>query len=160
MDLKDTKKIIESIEDKLPDHTFIIAQTFERNNRKLHLALTNRLKKACKRGKVWKSKSFLTAFKNGEYGFDEIQSKSQGGSDGIFLLTRDYQPGNEMMKKVFNRFLDKSNSEASTMAKELNINISEFYPVRLVSHHMRLLGVLKKGANDDILILIDYDDTK
>lgn len=32
--------------------------------------------------------------------------------------------------------------------------------VRLVSHHMRLLGVLKRDANEDWLILVDIDDTK
>ncbi|MGD2151587.1 MAG: hypothetical protein PVJ20_14410 [Desulfobacterales bacterium] len=160
MDLKEIKKLIESVESKLSEHTFIIAHAFERNGRVLYVALTNRLKKSCKRGRVWKSKAFLTAFKNAEYGFDESRAKSQGGSDGIFLLTRNYLPKNEMMKKIFDRFLDKQNSEAEVIAKELNINITSLLPVRLVSHHMRLLGVLMKGTTEDTLVLIDYDDTK
>jgi len=160
MDLKEIKKVIESVESKLSEHTFIIAHAFERNGRVLNVALTNRLKKSCKRGRVWKSKAFLTTFKNAEYGFDKNHAKSQGGSDGIFLLTRDYQPKNEMMKKIFDRFLDKPNSEAEAIANELNINMTSLLPVRLVSHHMRLLGVLMKGTTVDTLVLIDYDDTK
>ena len=31
---------------------------------------------------------------------------------------------------------------------------------RLVSHHMRLLGVLSSSATEDWLVLVDYDDTK
>jgi hypothetical protein len=31
--------------------------------------------------------------------------------------------------------------------------------VRLVSHHLRLLGVLWRGADKDTLVLVDYDDT-
>jgi hypothetical protein len=123
MDLKEIKKVIESVEGKLPEHTFIIANSFERNDRVLNVALTNRLKKSCKRGRVWKSKAFLITFKNSEYGFNENRAKSQGGSDGVFLLTRDYQPKNEMMKKIFDRFLDKPNSEAESIANELNINM-------------------------------------
>ncbi len=160
MDLKQIKKVIESSEHMLAEHPFIIVETFERNGRKLHVGLTNRLKKSCTRGRVWKSKAFLTSFKNAEYGFDEIHAKSPGGSDGIFLLTRDYQPKNEMMKKIFNRFLDKSDSEAETIANELNTDLISLLPVRLVSHHMRLLGLLKKGKIEDILVLVDYDDTK
>ena len=160
MDLKEIKKVIESVESKLSEHTFIIAHAFERNGRVLYVALTNRLKKSCKRGRVWKSKAFLTAFKNAEYGFDESRAKSQGGSDGIFLLTRNYLPKNEMMKKIFDRFLGKPDIEAEAIANELNINMTSLLPVRLVSHHMRLLGVLMKGTTVDTLVLIDYDDTK
>jgi hypothetical protein len=160
MDLKEIKRIIESVEDSLPQRIFVIAQTFERNDRLIHVALTNRLKKICKRGRVWKSKAFLTAFKNAEYGFDETHARSQGGSDGIFILTRDYQPENEMMKKIFDRFLDKPQSEANAIAQGLNTPLSELLPVRLVSHHMRLLGLLWQREEEDTLILVDYDNTK
>jgi len=33
-------------------------------------------------------------------------------------------------------------------------------PVRLVSHHLRLLGLLKHDKNEDTLMLVDFDDTK
>lgn len=160
MDLKDIKYKIESIENLLPDKTFVVANTFTRNGRPIKVALTERLKRACKRGRVWKSKAFLTAFKNAEYGFDERHAKSPGGSDGIFILTRDYKPKNAMMKKIFDRFLDKDDNEVNTIIDELKTKRESLIPVRLVSHHMRLLGVLTRNKNEDVLVLIDYDDTK
>ncbi|MCP4130903.1 MAG: hypothetical protein GY754_07960 [bacterium] len=160
MELKQLKEIIETVEAILPEQVFVVVHTFERNGRELHVALTNRLKKACKRGRVWKSKEFLTALKNAEYGFDENHARSPGGSDGIFFLTRDYEPKNEMMKKMFDRFLDKPRSEAETIAGELGAHMSSLLPVRLVSHHMRLLGLLLRGAGEDTLVLVDYDNTK
>jgi hypothetical protein len=33
-------------------------------------------------------------------------------------------------------------------------------PVRVVSHHMLLLGLLFKNDRGDALVLVDYDDTK
>ena len=32
--------------------------------------------------------------------------------------------------------------------------------MRVVSHHMRLLGVLYRTTSEDWLVLVDYDDTK
>lgn len=160
MDLKDIKYKIESIENLLSENTFVVAYTFTRNKRHLQVALTEKLKKACKRGRVWKSKAFLTALKNAEYGFDEKHAKSPGGSDGIFILTREYKPKNAMMKKIFDRFLDKTDNEVNAIINELKTKRESLIPVRLVSHHMRLLGVLTRTKNEDVLVLIDYDDTK
>ncbi len=42
----------------------------------------------------------------------------------------------------------------------MRINKSDLIPVRLVSHHLRLLGVLKHDEKSDTLVLVDYDDTK
>lgn len=160
MDLTEAKTILESIEPELQNQPFVIAHTFERNGRKLHLGITERLRRIAKRGRIWKSSAFLTALKNAEYGFDESHARSGGGSDGIFLLDRNFKPRNEMMRKIFDQYIDKAEVEIAEIARLLNTNADDFRAVRLVSHHLRLLGILHQGSFDDWIILVDYDDTK
>lgn len=116
-----------------------------------------RLKKRALKNRVWKSKSMLKALKNAAYGFDEKQARSRGGTDGIFLLDRHFIPKNEMMKKLFEGFLDQPNSEVMDIATVLSVEPSVFLPVRLVSHDLRLLGVLYRAEKEDWLILVDCD---
>ena len=160
MNLSEAKIILEAVESKLSDEPFIVAHTFERNDRKLHLGVTERLRRIAKRGRVWKSSAFLTALKNAEYGFDETHARSSGGSDGIFLIDRSFSPRNEMMRKIFDKFLDKADAEVAEIARQLKTNAENFRAVRLVSHHLRLLGLLYQDASDDWIVLVDYDDTK
>jgi hypothetical protein len=160
MNLSEAKTMIETVEPKLKDEPFVIAYTFERNDRKLHLGITERLRRNAKRGRVWKSSAFLTALKNAEYGFDETHARTLGGSDGIFLLDRNFTPRNEMMRKIFDKFLDKADDEVSEIARRLNASAENFRAVRLVSHHLRLLGLLHQDDSGDWIILVDYDDTK
>jgi len=35
--------------------------------------------------------------------------------------------------------------------------LDQIVPVRLVSHHLRLLGLLQRGPQRDLLVLVDYD---
>lgn len=160
MTLEQARVAVDAVEDCLSNHVYAVAHTFERNGRRLNLAVTERLPNACRKGRIWKSKPFLTAFKNGERGFDPIRAHSPGGSDGIFVLTRNHRPANAMMTKIFTRFLDKPGSEAMDIIKGLGTTPDDVVPVRLVSHHMRLLGLLHKGDNEDTLVLVDYDDSK
>ena len=62
-----------------------------------------------------------------------------------------------MMTKVFDRFLDSPKSGAEDLAVALNVPRESLLPVRLVSHHMRLLGVLVRHEADDWLVLVDCD---
>jgi hypothetical protein len=160
MNLDEAKEVVETAEPRLSAEIYVVAHSFERGGRKMHVALTDRLKRACKRGRVWKSKEFLTCFKNAAYGFDPSHARSSGGADGIFILTRDHRPRNEMMRKLFDRFLDKPESEARRIADAFGNETVELIPVRLVSHHMRLIGLLKRAKTEDTLVLVDYDDTK
>lgn len=160
MDLEEAKVAVEGAERDLGNQVYVVAHTFERNGRKLHLAITERLQKACLKGRVWKSKAFLTAFKNGERGFDPAHAHSPGGSDGIFVLTREHRPQNAMMKKLFDQFLDRPQSGAAAILRALGTHADDVVPVRLVSHHMRLLGLLQRRSGEDSLVLVDYDDTK
>ncbi len=150
--------MLEAVEPKLKDEPFVIAHTFDRNGRKLNLCLTDRLRRIAKRGRVWKSPAFLTALKNAEYGFDESSARSLGGSDGIFLLDRSFKPKNQMMRKIFDQFFDKETDEVAEIKRSLNAE--GFRAVRIVSHHLRLLGILHQDVSGDWIVLVDYDDTK
>ena len=160
MTLEEAKLLLENIDPLLTDEPFVVANTFERNSKKLKLCLTERLRRKAKRGRVWKTNHFLTAIKNAEYGFDETKARSRGGSDGIFLLDRNFTPPNEMMRKIFAQYLDKELENVEAIAKKLNTNSENFRAVRLVSHHLRLIGILHQEKDTDWLILVDYDDTK
>ena len=159
MKLSEAKEAIEAVEYQLADNVFCEVCRFERDAKTLVVCITDRLKKQARKGRVWKSKAFLTAFKNASYGFNEEHQRSKGGYDGIFLLDRDFKPRNEMMKKLF-KYIDKTDSGIANIAKELNVKADSLLPVRLVSHHMRLLGVISRKKDHDTLVLVDYDDTK
>ena len=46
------------------------------------------------------------------------------------------------------------------VAKALGTEVDQLQAARLVSHHLRLLGVLWQDSGADWLVLVDYDDTK
>ena len=157
LDLAEIKRKVKELEPLLPQAPWQVLHTFERNGRFLALALTERLRKAAHKAGLWNSKEMATTLKNAAYGLEPEQTRSAGGRDGIYRVDRDYRPENEMMRKLFGRFLDKA--EGDSLATELGTPKSELLPVRLVSHHMRLLGVLRKGADSDLLVLVDCDNT-
>jgi hypothetical protein len=157
VELTEAKDRLKAIESALADAPFVAFHAFEREGRVLHVALTERLRKAARKEGVWKSREMCASLKNAAYGFQESQARSTGGRDGIFLLDRSFRPANEMMHKLFDRFLDKSNSGAEELAAALGTPLEELLPVRLVSHHLRLLGVLARGETEDWLVLVDCD---
>lgn len=158
--LDEAKACVEAVEDRLDAEPFVVACTFEREGHGIAVALTEHLRRSCRRDRVWKSKAFLTALKNAAYGFDLARPASPGGRDGIYMLDREHRPPNEMMRKLFDRFLDRPEGGATELAAALGCELAALLPVRLVSHHMRLLGVLRRGDACDLLVLVDYDDTK
>ena len=160
MHLEEAKTKLAAIEDELAGKAFVVFHVFERNGRLLCVALTERLRKKAKKARVWKSPHFLTALKNAEYGFDEHHARSAGGADGIFLLDREHRPANEMMHKIFDQFLDKPAGGADEIADQLQFPVENLLAAQLVSHHLRLLGVIAQKADADWLVLVDFDDTK
>lgn len=157
MELSEVYSKLQQIEADLPLSAFSIFHSFCRNERLINVGITMRLKKRAIKEKVWKSKAMLKALKNAAYGFDEKQARSRGGADGIFLLDRHFTPKNEMMKKLFDGFLEQPNSGVMKIATALDIEPSVLLPVRVVSHHLRLLGVLYRADTEDWLILVDCD---
>src|SRR5438128_1147490 len=107
MDLAALKDRLREIEDDLAAHPWLVLHTFEREGRSLHLAITERLRKRCRKEGIWRSREMLATLKNAAYGFDEHLARSSGGRDGIFVLDRTFRPANEMMRKLFDRYLDK-----------------------------------------------------
>ena len=126
----------------------------------LKVSLTARLRRACRKARVWKSAAMLTALKNARYGLDPARVRSRGGADGIFLLDRSHRPKNAMMKKLFSRFLDRPDPLVAVLAARGACRPEDLIPVRLVSHHLRLLGVVVPGPGCSELVLVDCDDTK
>jgi hypothetical protein len=158
VNLDELKTRLAASEPELGREVFVVVESFARDGRAIHVGVTERLRRLARRGRVWKSPAFLTALKNAAYGFDEARARSLGGADGIFLLDRSFSPRNEMMKKLFDRYLDRPDSGALELARTLGVELARLLPVRLVSHHMRLLGVLHRGEAADTLVLVDYDD--
>ena len=64
-----------------------------------------------------------------------------------------------MMRKMFTAYLDRANSGAEAIAKQLGVSLPDLKPVRLVAHHGRLLGVLSQQQGADWLVLVDWDDS-
>src|SRR5262245_12412724 len=118
MELAEVKDRLKAIEDALDggDVPFVLFHSFDRGARPLHLALTARLRKQAKKEGVWRSREMLATLKNAAYGFDERQARSVGGRDGVFLMDRDFRPANEMMRKLFDRFLDHPAAGAPELA--------------------------------------------
>jgi len=65
-----------------------------------------------------------------------------------------------MMKKLFDQYIDRPNSGIGNVVDQLGTSIDRLIPVRLVSHHMRLLSLLHRQEDKDELVLVDYDNTK
>jgi hypothetical protein len=160
VELEEVKKRLIEIEPLLAEQRQVELAAFERGERTLHLVLTDRLRRIARKHKVWRSTAMLTALKNARYGFSDERARSKGGSDGIFLLDRGFKPENAMMRRMFRGFLDKERSEAGEIASRLGVACSELRAVRLVSHQMRLLGVLARKPDADWLVLVDLDPSK
>ena len=159
MELSALKKRLTDIEAELDSDPMLELCRFETPGGKVVVSITDRLRRSCRRGKVWKSNAMLTALKNAQYGLDRTRPRSRGGADGVFLLDRSFQPANEMMRKLFDRFLDKPDPLVAVLASRLATRAEDLVPVRVVSHHMRLLGILVERVDASQLVLVDYDDT-
>jgi hypothetical protein len=157
MEPEEAKARLKAIEGELPGTPFVTFHTFSRESRSLHVCITERLRKCARKEGVWRGREMLATLKNAAYGFDEGRARSVGGRDGIFLMDRTFRPANEMMRKLFDRFLDKPGSGAAELAAALGVTLADLLPVRLVSHHMRLLGVLVRKGDADWLVLVDCD---
>ena len=157
MELEEAKARLREIEQTLSEAVFVEFHTFERDGRQLRVALTHRLRKCARKEGVWRSRELFATLKNAAYGFDETQARSVSGRDGIFVLDREFRPANAMMMKLFDRYLDKPNSGADELADALEVSLGDLLPVRLVSHHLRLLGVLARKEDADWLVLVDCD---
>ena len=160
MDLSEIGFKLEAAEAELATRQIAVFADFRTPHGDLRVSVTDRLLRRSRKGRVWKSPSMLTALKNGAYGFDPKASRSRGGADGIFSVDRNFKPESAMMTKLFAQFLDKPDPLVDVLAAHLRKPPKEWFTVRLVSHHMRLLGVLVISPAVGHLVLVDYDDAK
>ena len=159
MDIKQLKeRVRKDVEPQLKDRPCVLFDSFEKDGQRLHVYLTERLRKKAVKAKLWLTKELLSALKNGSYGFNREQQRSPGGSDGLFLLDRDFPDRSGMVRQIFDQYLDKPDSGVTEVASELGTSANEL--LRLVSHHLRILGVLKTGEPDDHLVLVDVNNSK
>src|SRR5882724_8263275 len=64
MELAEAKDRLKAIEDALADAPFVQFHAFEREGRTLHVAVTERLRKAARKEGVWRSREMLATLKN------------------------------------------------------------------------------------------------
>lgn len=143
------------IEARLASEPFVALRPAFRDGRALHVVLTQRFHRLARRARLWRSNAMLVTLKNVGYGFDPAQARSLGGRDGIFLLDRAVD--GPMTRKVYGRFLDRPDSGAAELAAYLDAPLDQLQAVRLVSHQLRLLGVLHRKPDADWLAIIDLD---
>jgi hypothetical protein len=141
-----------------------IALLAHNETNKTWVYITEDFVKKCKKGKVWNTPGMLSTLQNCWYGVDVTKMKSPGGKDGIFMINREYKPKNEMQRKIFDQFIDKEGSMFNNACLYFEKDPKDAIAVRIVSHHMRLLGILFRHENNDIfsnhIVLVDYDNSK
>ncbi len=148
------REALVAAEEPLQRGEFVELRRYERDGRSVHLVLTPRFEKLARRARIWRSPGLLTTLKNAGYGFDPARARSLGGRDGIFLLDRGHD--NAMTRKIYERFLDREDAEVQAIAAYLAAGPGELQAVRLVSHHLRLLGLLHRDEAD-WLVIVDLD---
>jgi len=158
MDLAQCKQLLQ--QSQITQNKITLFHNFFTPSGAIDVFLTERLIKRCRKAKVWKSRAMLSTLKNVQYGFCLQNSRSRGGIDGIFRLDRHFKPANSMMKKLFDQFLDKPSPLKEKIQSTFSISSEKWIPVRLVSHHLRLLGVIICLENSQVLVLVDCDCEK
>lgn len=160
MEIEEARKLLEACENYLDKKGVVEFALIDSAERSLQLYLTSIFKKNCKKKRVWKSKAFFITIKNAKYGIDLLNFKSKGGKDGVFIIDRKFTPQNMMQKKIFDQFIDKDNSDYNKIIDKMNFLPNDVNAVRIVSHHMRLLGIHQRVNNIDKIVLVDFDNTK
>jgi len=160
VDLSSEKKRLNDLESELGQQPVSEFAEFPTPYGRFKVSVTERLRQKCKKGRVWKTSGMCTALKNAEYGFDPKSPRSRGGFDGIFSVDRNYRPKNSMIKKLYDQFLDKPDPLVEELEIVLGESSDKWVAARLVSHHMRLLGVISVGVQRSHMVLVDYDKEK
>jgi len=154
-ELATLQEALDAAEERLATEAFAELPAIDRDGRAIHVVLTRRFYKLARRARVWRGRALAITLKNAGYGFDPIRARSLGGRDGVFLLDRGHD--NAMTRKLYDRFLDRPDSDAAEVAAFLSTTVAELQAIRIVSHHMRLLGVMHRGAAGDWLVVVDFD---
>ncbi|MEZ4450792.1 MAG: hypothetical protein R3B09_15025 [Nannocystaceae bacterium] len=154
-DLDALQEQLRAAEADLAAGELVALRPIERDGRAIHVVLTPRFYKLAQRARLWRSSALPITLKNAGYGFDPARARSLGGRDGIFLLDRGHD--GPMTRKIYGGFLDRPERGADEVAAYLGATLEELQAVRLVSHHLRLLGVLRRRPGAEWLVIVDLD---
>jgi hypothetical protein len=154
-DLTTLREALEEAEGRLAGEAYVALRPVVRDGRTIHVVLTARFHKLARRARLWKSPAILTALRNAGYGFDPAHPRSLGGRDGVFLIDRGVE--GPMTRKLYAGFLDRPNSGAAQLASYLGASLEQLQAVRVVSHHLRLLGVMHRRPTADWIAIVDFD---
>ena len=154
-DVADLQAQLRAAEEPLAAGELVALRPTERDGRTTQVVLTPRFFKLAQRARIWRSSALPITLKNAGYGFDPARARSLGGRDGVFLLDRSHD--GPMSRKIYGRFLDRPESGAAEVAEYLESSLDQLQAIRVVSHHLRLLGVLHRGASVDRLVIVDLD---
>jgi len=160
MELGEIRTRVDSAGHALEAAPFVEIAGFEIEGCVLRLALTQRFKLQAERAGVWGSEAMLHTMMNAGCGFHADRPRSLGGDDGIFVLDRNFCPENVMMRRMFQGFLDRRSEDLEAILRALECTVEDLQAVRLVSNHVRLLGLLHRSSREDWLVLVDVDPTK
>lgn len=160
MELREIRTRVEAIETQLGCAPFVELASFRREEGALRIALTDRFRRQAERAGVWCSDGMLKNLLQAGHGLRKDRMRSLGGDDGIFVLDRNFRPENVMMRRIFGEFLDRRPAELESILGRLGCSLDHLKAVRVVSHHLRLLGIVAACDLDEWLILVDVDPTK
>ncbi|MDC0670560.1 hypothetical protein [Nannocystis radixulma] len=154
-ELAELREALDAAEARFTADEFVELPAAERDGRTIRVVLTRRFYRLARRARIWRGAALVITLKNARYGFDPNRARSLGGRDGVFLLDRGID--NSMTRKIYGQFFDRTYSGAAEVAAFLSATLAELQAIRLVSHHMRLLGVLYRGTSADWLVIVDFD---
>lgn len=145
------------MDNELSKSLIVSYEDFVVNGKPFKVYLSGSLKKHARKARVWKTNEFCLTLRNVKYGLDQNSTKSKGGRDGVYLLDRNFRPANEMQKRIFDQFIDKPSSDYAAIVDALELAHERVRAVRVVSHHMRIVGIHHSSSTEDILVLVDVD---
>lgn len=154
-ELAHLREELEEVEARLVNEPYVALRPMVRDGRTMHVVITARFVRLARRARIWRSTAVAATLKNAGYGFDPTHARSLGGRDGIFLIDRTVD--GPMTRKLYDRFLERADSGAGALASYLGASLEQLQAVRLVSHHLRLLGVLHRRPTADWLAIVDFD---
>ncbi len=147
--------------DPLEPQPFCQVEDAGGGQRTLRVFLSRHFLRAVVKGRLQRSALLWKALLNVRYGYEPARGNSPGGRDGIFRVTSDFRPANEMQRKLYDGYLERP--EGREELRRFISNVDEAHGVRVVSHGLRLLGfveVPRDGSAAMTLVLVDVDVNK
>lgn len=157
MKLEEIAEHLSAAQQQLEGRSFVPCLTMTRDGKTVTVGITARFLKAVRQAGFDRSPRLYSALRNAGYGLDRARPRSRAGRDGVYLLDRSFRPVNEMMAKIYDRYLDRDGSGASGVAKALGVALTDLQAVRVVAHGIRLIGVRCETDGTERIVLVDCE---